>query len=108
LIRSEDGKIEKLTRTGMALGIQDNIEIEEREVHFDIDDCILFYTDGLTEAASLEGDLFGDDRLEQLLNDKRCISPVDIIKSIEEDVFEFMETNILADDLTMFLIKRLK
>jgi phosphoserine phosphatase RsbU/P len=108
LINSEDGKIEKLTRTGMALGIQDNVEIEEREVHFNKDDCLLLYTDGLTEAASLEGDLFGDDRLEQLLNEKRCYPPEEIIRSIEEEVFDFMETNILADDLTMMLIKRLK
>ncbi|MFN2216256.1 MAG: GAF domain-containing protein [Anaerolineales bacterium] len=108
LINSGSGEIKKLTRTGMALGIQQDIEIQEQVIHLDKDDCVLLYTDGLTEAASLEGDLFGDERLEKLISEKRCMSPEDMLASIEEEVFNFMETNILSDDLTMMLIKRLK
>ena len=105
LIIPKDGNIKKLTRTGMALGIEENTEIDECEIHFDKDDCLLMYTDGLTEAISLEDDLFGDERLEAILIMKKVFSPARNHCSIEKVSVRFYGDRILSDDLTMMIIK---
>jgi serine phosphatase RsbU (regulator of sigma subunit) len=108
VISSDNLEIESLNRTGMALGIVENTKIDERVIQLQPDDCLLLYTDGLTEANSQQQDLFGDDRLREVFLDSHNFPAKSIVKSIEESVFGFMGSNLLADDLTMLIIKRLK
>jgi len=108
LIFSSKQKIKKLNRTGMALGIVENTIINERKIRLQPEDCLLFYTDGITEAISQEQDLYGDDRLRKVLMENHTFSSNNIVKSIERSVFDFMGSNLPADDLTMLMVKRLK
>jgi sigma-B regulation protein RsbU (phosphoserine phosphatase) len=108
VIFSDKKAIKKLDRTGMALGIVENTIIDESEIQLQPDDCVLFYTDGITEAVSPKQDLFGDDRLHNVFIESHTYPAKDIVKSIEESVFDFMASNLPADDLTMLIIKRLK
>jgi serine phosphatase RsbU (regulator of sigma subunit)/putative methionine-R-sulfoxide reductase with GAF domain len=108
LICTEEQKIESLNRTGMALGIVENAKIEERVVHLNTGDCLLLYTDGLTEAVSQQQDLFGDERLQAVFKVHHQSPAEKIVKSIEESVFGFMGTNLPIDDLTMLVLQRLQ
>src|SRR5512136_1511125 len=42
--------LESLPRTGAALGIIEDLSMDERTISLDLDDLLLLYTDGLTEA----------------------------------------------------------
>ncbi len=108
LFFSDKQKIKNLNRTGMALGIVENAIIDECMIQLQPEDCLLFYTDGITEANSQQQDLFGDDRLRNIFMESHTSSSNNIVKSIEESVFDFMGSNLPADDLTMLIIKRLK
>lgn len=108
LISTNDMEIEGLHRTGMALGIVENTIIQERVIKLLENDCVLFFTDGITEAVSPEQDLFGDDRLRSILIDNLNSPAEKIVKSIEEAVYEFMGSTFLIDDLTMLVLKRLR
>jgi serine phosphatase RsbU (regulator of sigma subunit)/putative methionine-R-sulfoxide reductase with GAF domain len=108
LILSKNQKIESLERTGMALGIVENTKIDECVIELQSDDCLLLYTDGLTEANSQDQDLYGDERLRNVFMENHQSSAKNIVKSIEESVFDFMGTILPIDDLTMLVIKRLK
>ena len=108
LIFSGKKKVQKLDRTGMALGIVANTLIDECVIQLKPEDCLLLYTDGITEAISQQQEFFGDDRLCNVFKENHTSSSKIIVKSIEESVFDFMGSNLPADDLTMLIIKRLK
>jgi sigma-B regulation protein RsbU (phosphoserine phosphatase) len=108
IISTKGLEIEGLHRTGMALGIVENAIIQERVIKLQESDCVLFYTDGITEAVSQEQDLFGDDRLRSVLIENFKSPAENIVKSIEEAVYEFMGSTFLIDDLTMLVLKRLR
>ena len=45
--------------TGIALGAKEGVAYEQRTIKFDPGDVAVFYTDGVTEAMNLEGELYG-------------------------------------------------
>jgi len=108
LIFSGNQEIKSLNGTGMALGIVENTKIDECVIQLQPDDCLLFYTDGITEAISQQEDLYGDERLCNVFLETHTSPAKNIVKSIEESVFDFMGSNLPIDDLTMLIIKRLK
>lgn len=89
---------------GPALGIIPEFDWTARTVHFGSGDTLFLYTDGLTELRSLEGDFFGDARLEALLRHDR--SPKDCIGEIIEVALPFCKGT-LHDDLAMAALRRL-
>jgi serine phosphatase RsbU (regulator of sigma subunit) len=101
-----NGQIERLTRTGIALGIIESERITERSIRLGAGDSILMYTDGITEAFSPSGDMFGESRLiEVILSDTgRDASPM--LNSVLSEVKGFMDSLPLSDDMTMLVVKR--
>lgn len=101
-----NGEIEKLTRTAIALGVMDQPNIQERAISLAYGDKLLLYTDGLTEAFSAEGDLFGDARLAEALTATHSHTANEVILTVEEHLNEFIGIVPLGDDLTMLAIRR--
>ena len=65
---SRAGKtLESLHRTGAALGIIEDLSMDERTISLGLDDLLLLYTDGLTEAFSPEDETYGEERLQEVL-----------------------------------------
>ncbi len=104
-IRS-NGSVEKLNRTMIALGILDSPSSTEVSITVQAGDSILMYTDGLTEAFSPKGELFGEGHLLDCV----CRGPVqsaeELISRIQAELGEFMAGEGLADDLTMLAARR--
>ena len=100
------GSFEKLTRTSIALGVMEQPVIEERTITIALGDTLLLYTDGLTEAFSPDGELFGEVRLLDVMDSLAAGSPEEVIKSIEECLNDFIDPLPLADDLTMMAIRK--
>jgi sigma-B regulation protein RsbU (phosphoserine phosphatase) len=88
------------------LGIIDNLQITERTISLALDDIILFYTDGLTEAFSPEDETFGDERLRQALEKSEIASASGVLNTLEASVNKFMGSMPAADDLTMLALRR--
>jgi phosphoserine phosphatase RsbU/P len=101
-----DGEIEKLTRTAVALGVVEQVNIGERTILLSEGDTLFLYTDGLTEAFSADGELFGDDRVMDALSSSQTGSIEEIILAVEERLNEFIGVVPLGDDLTMLTIKK--
>jgi serine phosphatase RsbU (regulator of sigma subunit) len=100
-------KLESLHRTGPALGIIEDLLVEEQTITLGPDDFILLYTDGLTEAFSPEDDIYGEERLQQLLKTTEMLSARGVLNAIEASVNHFMGPLPAADDLTMLAVKRI-
>ncbi|MEK6754503.1 MAG: GAF domain-containing protein [Chloroflexota bacterium] len=104
----ENGEIEKLTRTAIALGVMVQPDIQERTISLSFGDKLLLYTDGLTEAFSAEGDLFGEARLMTALMDTHSQTSDEVLVGVEEHLNEFIGVVPLGDDLTMLAIRRVE
>jgi sigma-B regulation protein RsbU (phosphoserine phosphatase) len=61
--------MEFLRRTGAALGIIDDLAMEDRTIKLEPDDFLLLYTDGVSEAFSIEGETYGDERLQKAVEE---------------------------------------
>jgi len=101
-----DGQIESLTRTGVALGAAENMQYSQRTIPLSTDDCILFFTDGLTESYNLDGDFYGEERLMESLKANHCSSAHELIDVVEKSLLDFVQDMPPADDLTMLVLRR--
>jgi serine phosphatase RsbU (regulator of sigma subunit)/putative methionine-R-sulfoxide reductase with GAF domain len=107
-VRSQGGQVEKLKRTGVALGAVEHAPMSERSIQMARGDSLLLYTDGLTEAFSPEGELFGDERLAEALQSRQPGSAEELLEMVEEPLNRFLQGIPLVDDLTMLAVRRVK
>lgn len=98
--------LEKLARTGVALGASEDSRIEERTIRLEAGESLLFYTDGLTEAFNLEGDMFGEERLLRALGWQEAASADETIRAVESALDDFAGDAPPSDDLTMLAARR--
>jgi sigma-B regulation protein RsbU (phosphoserine phosphatase) len=67
LLRRADGTLTELDTDGMALGIVDDWPYEEGTCQLGPGDLVVLYTDGVTEARSPDGELYGEARLADIV-----------------------------------------
>lgn len=121
LMHAATRQMEILKKGGMALGVQPDNHIEERSVPIDPGDFLFLYTDGLTEAFSLQNEMYGEENLYQVLQQAwpdiqegagepdfgEPFSAKKMLDLIESSLHTFVQEAPLADDLTLLAIKRL-
>ncbi len=100
---SGERKLEALGATGLPLGVDIGIGVDNAAVTLDAGDLLLFYTDGVTEAAAPDGELFGDDRLRTLLAECADQEPGRIRDTILAQVRAFAPVQ--RDDITLLILK---
>ena len=64
-------------------------------------DAFLLYTDGVTEAMSAEDELYGEDRLLELVESKAMLRPRELLEAVRADVAKHAEGAEQSDDITM-------
>jgi serine phosphatase RsbU (regulator of sigma subunit)/putative methionine-R-sulfoxide reductase with GAF domain len=101
-----NGSVERLTRTGVALGAAEDVRFQQRVIPLEKDDNILFYTDGLTESFNIEGEFFGEGRLMDAIQANLCSSASDLLDVVEKSLLNFVQDMPPADDLTMLVLRR--
>jgi sigma-B regulation protein RsbU (phosphoserine phosphatase) len=89
----------------MIIGVKEDILFENRSLMLNRGDILLLYTDGVTEASSLDGELFGIERLAQILAANHEESLQDIIEHIYREVISFSDSRPLSDDVTMVALR---
>ena len=101
-----DGSVERLDATGTLIGIMDNLHWSENVVCLSKGDLLFLFTDGLIETRQGE-ELFGEERLIQLLLAARNETPEQTIRLVEDEVMRFAGNGTREDDTTMIALKRL-
>jgi len=102
-----DGAVERLRRTGVALGAAEEVRFEQRVIPLERDDSILLYTDGLTESFDIDGEFFGEERLMQAIQSSLCSSASELLDAVERSLLHFVKDMPPADDLTMLVLRRI-
>jgi serine phosphatase RsbU (regulator of sigma subunit) len=99
-----DGRLEKMTSTGLPVGMLAGHGYREREVQLAAGDLLFFYTDGCVEMENESGDMFGSDRLESLVTAAARGSAAEVLATVEGAIAEFRGGRDLFDDATMMAV----
>lgn len=109
IYRKDSGLCEAILTGGVALGmVPDNRAlIREDKLELNEGDFVILYTDGITEAYSPEGELFGLERLKQSIIDHAPeYSANGLNYHIARDVSDFMAGAPQKDDMTLIVIQK--
>jgi sigma-B regulation protein RsbU (phosphoserine phosphatase) len=102
---SRRGRLSRLRIGGPVLGPVPNAEYQRGFDRFLPGSCLLLYTDGITEARSPSGKLFGSGRLERLFRESEHLPGERIVARIFEEV-ERHAPGPPDDDRTVVVVKR--
>lgn len=94
---------------GMGLGMvrNDSYEnyIEINEIKYNAGDILILYTDGIVEAKNANGNEFGYDALQEVIQQNYEQSPDKIRDEIIKKLYAFSDTDDINDDYTLLIIK---
>jgi phosphoserine phosphatase RsbU/P len=106
LIRRANGQFERLTGTGIALGLFDHSEYGAAETSLGPGDMLVFYSDGITEAENPLGDPLEESGLELVLERHHALSPSAIAAEVLSAVQSHAQRARFGDDLTILVLKK--
>jgi sigma-B regulation protein RsbU (phosphoserine phosphatase) len=107
IVRADDGSVEEPRDHGMAMGVLEDIEYEDREAHLEPGDLLLVYTDGIVEASDVRRQMFGRERLSEAASKNRAKSALELAECISDAVDAFVGDAPQFDDLTLVVAKRM-
>jgi len=90
------------------LGILDDAQYEESSFQLRAGDKIVFYTDGIVEAMNEQEEMFGFDRLLEVVRSSRSMTADDLLQEITNRVKEFVGNAVQHDDLTVIVLNVVK
>jgi sigma-B regulation protein RsbU (phosphoserine phosphatase) len=104
LVRRADGSFLEILAGGILLGVRAEAAYPDARVDLDAGDVLVIYTDGLTEARRQE-DLFGTERVREVLDQCAARRAADILEALLTAVRQFADRPL--DDLTVMVLKQL-
>jgi len=89
---------------GAPLGLIEG-EYSGRRINYSSGDIFVFYTDGITEAMNSRHDMYGKERLAEVVYRNRKLDPKELLSAIEKDVRRFEPKSTQHDDMTIITLK---
>ena len=104
--RYSKNRTETISTDGTWLGITDNLEryLTNTTVSINDGDIVLLFTDGITEGTNKDGEMYGQARLEQVLNQYADLPVAKIVEKIMENAKNFQDEQF--DDMSLVVIKK--
>lgn len=103
LIREE--AITNLEKGGLVLGVKRDAQYEIETINLKVGDCLLFYTDGLIDAANFDGQLWGRERMLNAAKKFSTASAEQMVKNILADRRRFVGLARQTDDTSIIVAK---
>jgi phosphoserine phosphatase RsbU/P len=104
--QAQNMHIEELPNTGMLLGVLEDANIGQADpIIMAINDVLVIGTDGIWEARNDRNELYGKQRLHQIIRDHAHCSAEAISTYILDSVTDFIGHAPRTDDITMVVVK---
>lgn len=94
-----------LRSESIALGLSAEEKYTPRQVRLDKGDVMVFYTDGIIDAINRQQEIFGQERLLQLVEKYCSLSAQGLTDRIREELHNFTQGQPQFDDLTLLVLK---
>ena len=103
-----DGSVEQLPMDGhYMVGAFEDEEYTDRTLQLEHGDTLVMYTDGVTEAMDPACNVFGTNRLNNILRSQEPgVSSLEIVEAVKAGIAEFVGDAEQSDDITMLVVKR--
>jgi phosphoserine phosphatase RsbU/P len=105
LFDTHTGRVQELKVKGMALGIFDDAGYVQSERGILPGQALIIGTDGIWEMHNPEGEMFGKDRLKDIIRSYAESSAAEIVHNIMNGLEQFRYPLEKEDDVTLVVIK---
>lgn len=89
IYRAETEQFEEIDVRGRVLGVSQKTRYNQQEIPIYLEDLIIIFTDGVTEARNREGEFIDKDKLLNLIQKYKHMHPQDIVQIIYEGILKF-------------------
>lgn len=90
----------------LPLRVLPDFEYQEQQIRLSQDDALYLYTDGVSEAENPREELFGEERMESVLQERR--TAMEHLEAMKAAIAAFVGDAPQSDDITMLFIHYLK
>ena len=101
----DSGEFEELSGNALPLGVSEMTAYRKFDKRVKPDQIILMGTDGIWEAQSPRGDMFGKERFKDIIRNNAGRPAKDIIEAVIKEVDRFCHPLEKTDDLTLVVSK---
>jgi sigma-B regulation protein RsbU (phosphoserine phosphatase) len=101
------GVASRLEVTGTVVGAFPSSEYEESSLYLEPGDLLACFTDGITEPENEFGEMFGEDRLAEVVVKNSGRDTEEIVAAVMDSVLQWTGSPELQDDMTLLLIRRI-
>jgi sigma-B regulation protein RsbU (phosphoserine phosphatase) len=102
----QNGTIQNLNPTGIIFGAVKDMEIERATVTMENDGVLVLFTDAFFERHNQSGEMYGLERLQDLVREHHKKNADEILEIIFSTVYDFGKPANWDDDATILVIKR--
>jgi serine phosphatase RsbU (regulator of sigma subunit) len=100
-----DGSVERIPHSsGMALGLWDEIILDERSLVLAPGDILLLYTDGMTDCRDPKGEAFGLERIKETLSGFANLNAQQVCDNLLETLKNYQDGSKQDDDVTLVAV----
>jgi sigma-B regulation protein RsbU (phosphoserine phosphatase) len=105
LLVNADGEVSKLLARGTALGVLEEVEYQEHELHLRPGEALFLYTDGVTDAVNNLMEEFTLTRAIDVLREAHAESATGILRALSLAIETHVGATEAFDDITMLVVK---
>lgn len=101
----QDGQFQTFDEGGLILGMMPDVPYTSETVTLKPGDCIVMFTDGVSEAMNMNDEEFEEYRIEKCIADNLQNSASHILNTLIEEVRTFSSGRPQSDDITALVLK---
>ena len=110
IVVRQDGEIELVDTSdlGLPLGVDEEIFefVDSLIIDLEPDDGVVLYTDGITEAKNPRGDLYGQERLCEVISQQWQGKAKSVQQAVLKDLYQHIGPHKINDDITLLVAKQ--
>jgi sigma-B regulation protein RsbU (phosphoserine phosphatase) len=108
LYRSATGNIEELVSDAFGLGMFHRASYPSRTLYLNKGDILVVYSDGLTEAQNQQEEMFGEERLLEIIQQEAPSGSHAVERKFLQAIEEFTQGMPQTDDITFVVVEKLQ
>ena len=99
------GGVRRLETGGPIVGLFEFAMFEEETVHLTPGDWLVVFSDGVSEALSVEGEEYGEARIVKTVQASATSEPQQMLQALFNDIREFTKGAAQSDDITALVLR---
>jgi len=105
IYNSNTQQMKQLDVGGTLVGMFSDMSYEDGIVQLHSGDALVMYTDGITEASNLRGELFSEEHLHKIIRECTSLNAHELLNAIRREVNDFSMGVPQQDDMTLVVVK---